>query len=351
MERRTFIKLVSHGSLTCAAASQFPAFATTSAKQANQWQSLADLPVAMQEIYPAVFADRICVAGGLEIAPDGKGEMGHLTISNKLYTLKSADSTWQQATSLPFKRHHLGLVASKRGLYALGGFFADLNDPWQARGECALLNKLDGQWQTIKALPQTQAESGYANINENIHVFGGRSNATGQLDDTNKHWVFDGTDWQSAAPLAVARNSLAACSHNALIYAVGGRIQSKNFLNQTLFQCYDSQLDRWFDLPPLPMASAGLACVSINNSIYAFGGEEYIFAKVDGKDKVIDSKAFKQVWHYDLAKEQWQTLSVSLPSTRHGLGAVVFDNRIVSLAGAVQAGATGTSSRVDALAV
>lgn len=350
MHRRDFLLALSGGAIGMALSGcQRMKVNTVTAKNSQlRWQLASGLPVAMQEIYPALFQNHICIAGALQVDLSDKAVMGQLSPSAQTHLYNPIDDIWGDGPTLPVQRHHLGLVNCNQKLYGIGGFSGDKDDAWKIKADVFVLSDLNGQWQTSTPLPQAQAESAYASINNRIHVIGGRkrNNTTGKLENTDQHWVLDGKQWVSAAPFTLPLNSSAACTLNEDIYVVGGRLETGKNKNQTLLQRYDSKTDQWQRLASLPQASAGLACCSANGKIYAFGGEDYYYTS----DNQLQARTFDSIWIYDPVVDQWQTSTVKMLSTRHGLGAItVGDNSIYLLGGAVQHWDNGTTDSVEVL--
>ncbi|BBN81768.1 hypothetical protein PA25_17530 [Pseudoalteromonas sp. A25] len=305
------------------------------------------MPYAMQEIYPTAFGNKICIAGALQASDNPNAPFGHLAPTTDVHIYDASTDIWHQGAPLPQARHHLGLVTCNNKLYGIGGFAADQQNPWQVRANVFVSNEQLTQWHEISALPIPQAESIYASLNNNIHVIGGRTtDAHSKLIDTGAHWIYNNGHWCQGAPLDIARNSAASATYNDLVYIIGGRQFSQSNKNMATVQCFDPKEDRWRALAPMPIASAGLACAQLNDKIYAFGGEQYIYQHSVQGIKLVASNSFDTVWSYDLNNDTWKTETFQLPSTRHGLGAVVLNKQIYVMGGAVHAGGKGTSNSV-----
>ncbi len=83
-----------------------------------QWNAGPDLPMRVQEIYPAVLDEVIYVAGGL--SPDaGRGRIG---VSDRVFSLAPDATSWRERPRLPVPLHHPNLVGLEGLVYAVGGF-------------------------------------------------------------------------------------------------------------------------------------------------------------------------------------------------------------------------------------
>ncbi|WP_343847554.1 hypothetical protein [Bowmanella denitrificans] len=304
----------------------------------KNWQNLAPIPVPLQEIYPCIFKNRIVIAGALELAQEGAGLMGNMSPSRSVHLYDFQQDIWHKGPELPEPRHHLGLAANHQSLFAIGGFSSDKQDPWKIESQVWQLSSLSDSWQSVTALPGPQAEAGYSFLGKDLHVVGGRTLINGHSTDTAAHYFYDDTSWQSAAPLPLARNSFSCLVHNDGLLVVGGRIYKKRHENQARVDFYEKKTDRWFELAPMPKASAGTAAAIWQGELFVFGGEAYHFTQQGDKWALTSSEAFDQIWHYQFSSDKWQTLPITMSSTRHGLGAVATSQGIYLLGGAKQAG-------------
>ncbi|MBQ4811402.1 hypothetical protein J8M20_08640 [Pseudoalteromonas luteoviolacea] len=313
------------------------------------WQRSAMLPTPLQEVYPAVFNNKIVVAGAFEQTQKELAVLAHLKASDKTYIFDHNTQAWKTGPTLPEPRHHLGLITNHNKLYAIGGFNATQSDAWQIQSSVFVLEDESGIWTSGPKLPIPMGESVYAVINGQIHVAGGRTEVAGKLTDTSAHWVLKSGQWHQAAPLPIASNSAASVVVDNQWYVMGGRINTLDFKNLDTLWRYNTQLNQWDQLASMPQASAGLASAAINGQIYAFGGEEYEFVTVNDGKREMKTRTFDQIWRYDIASNAWSTESLPMTSTRHGLGAVSLNQQIYLLGGAVEAGATGTTATVERL--
>ncbi|NOU49409.1 hypothetical protein HG263_02465 [Pseudoalteromonas sp. JBTF-M23] len=345
MERRVFISKLAQ--LTLLASS--PSLLATPVFKKAVWVDKPHLPNYLQECYPCLFNEHLVIAGALEQSTPESATMGAMDASNSCYLFDLCKQAWRLGPQLPVKRHHLGLLTTSQGILAIGGFSANKSDPWQVKKDTFLLSDLDDHWQASVPLPNPQAEAGYATINNDAHVISGRGIIYGRLADVNDHVFFDGKQWQRAAPLPLARNSGACVAMDKGCLLIGGRIQDKRHQNQSQVDFYDKNADKWFELAPTPFASSGIAAAKHNNKVYVFGGEQYNYSINRAGITMMHSKTFKHIWQYDFASDKWQTLPISMTSTRHGLGAISTEDGIYLVGGAQRAGGELTTNTVELL--
>ncbi|NEP61981.1 MAG: galactose oxidase [Symploca sp. SIO2G7] len=221
-----------------------------------------------------------------------------------------------------------------------GGFIAANGGRWSASRD--VLKLVGDEWQTIGTLPNAQTETVAAVFNDQIHFAGGRapsgqSNANwGDQADVATHQIYDpkSGETSNAVPLPMARNSAASFVIGNQWHVVGGR--TVNGGNSDRHDIYDFSDQRWRQGAPMPQAQGGLAAATVGANAYVFGGE---FFSSDG------GGVYSEVWHYESTTERWQQAG-TMPVPRHGLGAVAVDQEIYVLAGATEAGGSGTSNRV-----
>ena len=192
-----------------------------------QWQTLAPMPVAVQEIYPAVHQGKIYVAGGL--SDKISAEQQQMTAGVQIYD--PATDQWQAGPVLPQPRHHAYLVSVAGKLFVFGGFVQANGGRWSASADILQLDEANGVWRKVAQLPKPLTETVAVVLNGNVHFVSGRSpsgpeNAQWRDQaDVNWHWVFDPQSQQvtAAPPLAQAFNSASGVALNGQFYLVGGR--------------------------------------------------------------------------------------------------------------------------------
>lgn len=313
----------------------------TDTTQQIQWLDAPELPIALQEIYPAVFEERIVVGGGF--TPSKTPSFFGLGPSDKVFILNPARARWQNAPDLPEPRHHLGMVSNHHYLYAIGGFTGNKENAWQVQRSVFRLDGNLQRWRKSASLPIPLAESIYANVSQNIHVIGGKtlSPDTGKHIDSTSHYVLvSNAYWRKAKPPTIARNSAASAVIGDRIYVIGGRTSGQYAKALSNVEVYDASTDSWSEVAPLPIAAAGLSASVVDDKIIVTGGE--VFAN-NGDWRA--GKALDSVWQYDPALDRWTALA-SLPNTLHGHGSVTLKGNLYILGGATNVGPQETTNKV-----
>jgi len=313
-----------------------------------RWASAPDLPIRVQEIYPALAGDRIYLAGGLFV-DDATGGIG---VSDRLYSYADGDAAWTEHARLPAATHHPNGVGADGRLYTIGGFNPVEGGAWGMTDAVRIYDPASDVWSEGPALPFAYAETVTAQIGDRIHVATGRrpwgeANARWQdHGDVADHLVLDiaaGT-WERAAPAPSARNSAAGALLNGRWHVIAGRTVADG--NTPVHEVYDAGADRWEAAAPLPepsegpRGSGGLAAATLDGLIHVFGGEWFS----DG------GGVYTQVWAYDAQADAWSEAG-RMPTPRHGLGAVAapFNGApaIYTIGGAAQAGGNDTRAAVE----
>ena len=344
MKRRSILK----GAGALAATSAFgPAFAKADPSQ-GQWSAKADMPFAVQEIYPTRHD-----VGGKTMIVNAGGLAGTITSPFKkgVTVYDPVGDRWSRGTNLPEARHHLALSSVGGVLHAVGGFRREGVSFWAMRTEhWRIENPLVDTWSDAAPLPAPQAEAVTVHHNGLIHMIGGRTPASDanknyrNHTDTGVHRVYDpqADKWSVRAPLPTPRNSAAGAVLNGEIFVVSGRTIAMS--NTPVCEVYNPKTDSWRTIAPLPeplrqsapRGQGGLAAAAFKGKVYAFGGEW--FGDVAG--------VYGDTWEYDPQKDAWRAVA-AIARPRHGLGAVALENGIYVIGGATGASAEGTSPFLD----
>ncbi len=305
----------------------------------DSWEVRADIPYRVQEVYPALHQGRIYLAGGLspDVDPADQG------ISDRVYIYNPDSDQWSQGPSLPEPRHHPYLVSTGSELFSIGGFIAANGGRWSASKDVLRLDETTGSWVKVADLLIPQSETVAAYIGGKIYIASGRApigtlnadwNHQGDLDSLQ---VFDPTTLNVSFGQAasIRRNSAAGAVIDGKLYIVGGRVVNGG--NLTANEVFDPATGQWRTLAPMPNAQGGIAAAALDGRLYVFGGE--FFNNTGGG-------VYRESWEYDPATDAWSPIA-EMPVPRHGLGAVTVGNEVFVIAGASQAGGSGTTNRLS----
>ena len=336
MRRRTFLTLATSvmGStalnhrLQAEAIPERPQSSRPRPEPANVWRTAAPVPITTQEIYPAVHQGKLIVAGG--IAP----RLGVPYFTRAVFAYDADSDTWSRLPDLPEALHHVALVSTGEELWAMGGFHGAVTHIWKMRDNVYRLR--NDRWETLPPLPGPQAEGVATFHSGTIHIVTGqqpRGTANRKRSDHQEmrlHWYWDGTGWDSLAPLPTPRNSATGGWIDNQLVVAGGRTSAGNLSTNEI---YDAKEDRWRRASPMPLPQAGTASVVHNGSLLVFGGE--IFSP--------EPAVFPNVWRYQLETDRWEAMPDML-TPRHGLGAGLIGNQAFVVGGARRPSGEDTSN-------
>lgn len=303
-----------------------------------QWQRLADMPLAVQEIYPAAHNGHIYVAGGLSDSITTAEQQ--MTAAVQIY--HPATDSWRLGPTLPEPRHHAYLVSLQQKLFLFGGFIAANSGRWSASADVLLLDEKLGQWRKVATMPAPLTETVAVVLAGQVHFASGRSpsglaNAQWQdQQDVSWHWVFSPDSYQftQAAELPLALNSASGVAHDGQLYLLGGRqVGAGNLADMRRF---NNTTKQWQTLNAMPQAQGGLAAAVLDNRILVFGGEYFS----DG------GGVYAEVWQYLPLADSWQQQG-KMNHPRHGLGAVALGDAVYVIGGATKAGLNHTSAILE----
>lgn len=311
-----------------------------------RWETLAPMPIGVQEIYPAVHVGRLVVAGGL--SSELPAAQGHL--SDALQVYDPASGRWSLGPRLPEGRHHAQLLSLGQSLYLIGGFVRCTGGDWCASREVLRLDDGNTRWQRLGALPQALTESTAFVQQGQIHLVSGRSprgeaNAQwGDHGDVAWHWVYDAKAdrWRALADGPEIKSSAAALAAGDQAWLIGGR--QYNGANLRSVHRLDAASGRWQAEAPLAFAQAA-------HGVGLLGGaDQPLICSVGGETAENGGGMLGQVQCRALGEGRWQVMG-EMPEPRHGLGVLSLNGQLYAIGGARQPGLTQTSPRLDRLSL
>jgi N-acetylneuraminic acid mutarotase len=271
----------------------------------GEWQTLASMPSARQELSTAVLNGKIYVIAGFD-------SNGASTDTVDVYN--PATNSWASAHPIPIQNNHNNAAVAAGKLYAFGGVSnaAFLYDP--------VLNA----WSPVASMNfQHGGTAAVGVINDKIYVAGG---AGGGMQQTEVE-VYDpvANTWTNLAPMSVPRNHTGGGVINGKLYVVGGRDSTDA---ATALEVYDPESNAWTTLASMPTARSGIGVGVANGELYVFGGEiPSLHAEVEV---------------YNPGSNSWRGLA-GMPTPRHGIWASVIGNKIYLPGGGSQQGFGATN--------
>jgi N-acetylneuraminic acid mutarotase len=266
----------------------------------GEWQTLAPMPSARQELATAVLNGKIYVIAGF----DSGGAS-----TNTVEVYNPATNGWASAPPIPIANNHNNAAVAAGKLYTFGGVSnaAFVYDP--------ALNT----WSPVASMNfQHGGTAAVGVINDRIYVAGG----TGGGMQQRELEVYDPVTntWTDLTPMSVPRNHTGGGVINGKLYVVGGR-DSANA--PTALEVYDPQSNTWTSLAAMPTARSGIGVGVVNGELYVFGGEL--------------PALHPEVEVYNPSSNTWRRLA-DMPTPRHGIWTSVIGNRIYLPGGGSQQG-------------
>ncbi len=267
------------------------------------WTKLANLPAGVAKFGVAALGGKIYVVGGYDTRS-----------TVMIYDI--AGDAWSIGPALPRGTDNAAVLAAGDKLYAMGG---------EARTAFQVFDPTSGQWSAGPTLPRIAFASAAAALDGRLHLVGGWNYSNSASASVASHSVFDIAKqrWDSAAPLAVARNAAGAAAIDGRLYVVGGRspgIRASDQQSLAGLEIYTAATDQWLTAAAMPTARGSLAVVVLAGRAYALGGES---------TQGVVSNAVER---FDPATQSWSVLP-AMPYRSHGLGAVVVGDAIYVMGG------------------
>lgn len=271
------------------------------------WYVHAQMPVALGEVAAAE------VNGMLYVFGQGDPRTLRYDVLNDVWS-----STLAQRPH--WGDHHACEVWNGR-VYLIGGF--------GSAGLVQIYDPATNSWSLGAPMPWAGGSAASALINGRIYVAGGIVGAS----TVSNLAVYDPAlnTWTSLGAMPLGVNHAAAATDGARLFVFGGRqgpnVPAPGFSN---VQVYDPVTGTWqtsqngqVAAMPLPRGGTGRA-VWYRGELYVFGGEDA-------------SVAFGEVQAYNPLTDTWR-LEQGMPTARHGIFPLVFQDRVFVLGGGTAAG-------------
>ena len=283
--------------------------------QELKWTQEDSMPIARSEIACAVLNGKLYVIGGFD-------KSGQSTSTVNVYD--PVEDRWKTAAPLPQPIDHTAAASYGGKLYVVGGGFT---------AEDGLSNKLfvyspnTNEWSEGASLPAARGALTANFINETLYAVGG-VDVSGASNDNLAYDPKTNT-WTERAPMPTAREHLASAVVDGKLFAIGGRqIDSGSpKVNLNNNEMYNPLNDSWTVMEQMPSKRSGIAAAAspVDGGIYVFGGENPF--KDEGPVKTFDI-----VEKYNPKTDTW-SIEQPMPTARHGLAAISYENKIYVIAG------------------
>jgi len=304
------------------AADAFMALPATPGRALGFWEGGPAMPEALGEVAGGVI-DGVLYLMGEGVADDTE------TLAYDLIGRFWSDTPAER----PFAGHHQGAEVLGGKLYLVGG----LDD---GPGKLQIFDPHagpTGTWTLGRDMPWAGGSSATAVIGGKIYACGG---IVGSGTVANLASYDPATDfWRPLPPMPTGVNHAASATDGQKLYVFGGR-GGGNWPQPgwDVVQVFDPLTATWdsSDLPgstlaPMPSGRGGTGkAVYYQGEFYVFGGETS-----DAGDPEADpGRVFAQVFAYDPVANTWRQ-DKRMPTARHGIFPLLFQNRIHVIGGGV----------------
>jgi non-specific serine/threonine protein kinase len=227
---------------------------------------------------------------------------------------------WERITTLPLGVDHAMVAETvSRSLFVMGGNVNNRPTDRAFRYDFIL-----DRWTELPRMPGPRSQGAAVARGGDVYVVGGWDG--GRLVAPT-YILHEGGTWTMGAPIPTPRDHLAAAELDAKVCAVGGRRLSLD-QNLATLECYSTPDDRWEKLPDAPTARGGVGAAVVGRRLFFIGGER-------------PSGTFKEVEIYDAATRTWSR-GPDLPTPRHGIGVAAVGSTVYVLSGGPTPGGSQT---------
>ena len=230
------------------------------------WDAAASSPIPRVEGSAAVVNGKFYMFGGFINSA--------LQATNRVDVYNPANNTWTRLADMPVAVTHLTPAVDFDTVWFVGGFVGA--NPGPATTNVWKYNVVSNLWSAGPPLPEARGSGGLVRLGRTLHYFGGYK-PDRQTDSTN-HWVLaidGGTNWTKAAALPEGRGHLSAVVLRGKIYALGGAhghdVSSSDIARVDIYDSVSNTWTRTNDLP-FPRSQCELASFVLNNKIILIGG-------------------------------------------------------------------------------
>ncbi|MBG30478.1 MAG: hypothetical protein CMI31_10830 [Opitutae bacterium] len=154
------------------------------------------------------------------------------------------------------------------------------------------------------------AYDGVESLDGKIYFVGGHNGSTKNIAE---RYDPASNQWETLAPMSLARKGVAAAVLNGKLYAIGGE-------GHTSVEIFDPQTGQWSAGPSLPSEVNHGTAITVGGKILLVGGR-------NSADQNIN-----QVLELDPATNQWSQ-KAAMPTVRHGTKLVSFNDKVWAIGG------------------
>ncbi|NNF02077.1 MAG: hypothetical protein HKN22_05290, partial [Bacteroidia bacterium] len=192
---------------------------------------------------------------------------------------------------------------------------------------------LDSTWSTFSAPPLEIHHFQAINYHNLVLIIGALTGGFPNETPVDRVWIYNPVNdtWIQGRdiPIARQRGSAGAVLHKGKVYVVGGITGGHLSGWQKQFDVYDPATGSWTVLQDAPQERDHFQVMISQDRLYAAGG------RMSGAGISIIDSTIAQVDYYDLATQQWTTLSSlsNIPTERAGCAAALVNGNVMICGG------------------
>lgn len=287
--------------------------AASSAMDSLEWKAFPDVPDAegFAGMYAGVSNGVLLAAGGANFPDKKPWEGGQKIWYDTVWILNKPDGAWRKVGALPSPRGYGVSINTDEGLLCIGGAEAEAHV-----NECLLLTWKDGTLQTSKlpALPKKCANFCGARVGDVVYVAGGIETPLSTVA-LKTFWSLNlrepDAGWKELAPWPGAERMLAtAAVHEGAFYLMSGTAlhagedgkPARTYLKDAWKYAPERGWEKLADLPRATVAAPSSAPV-VNGRIWVLGGDDGELVNFEPKTK---HPGFPMTaLQFDIAANKW----------------------------------------------
>lgn len=187
--------------------------------RANQWESAADLPVALSSYGMTAFEGRLYLFGGWDGA----------AYRSEAYRYDPDEDQWSSISALPEARGGMSVVADESKILLIGGTngTSDFADVWAYYPQRDLQG--ENAWEKLASLPETRTEMNAVKLAGILYLIGGEQTkpSTGEGMEPLQYRLME-NQWSSfEAPIQPIGSGAALLAYGDLLHSFGGKFEAE----------------------------------------------------------------------------------------------------------------------------
>jgi N-acetylneuraminic acid mutarotase len=189
----------------------------------------------------------------------------------------------------------------------------------------------EDQWDPVAAMPTARESVAACSIDGQIYAVGGFVGGSDPGLNTNERYDPASDSWTAMAPMPTGRRMPVAVAVNGICYVIGGR-PSDGPMAMDVVEEFDPSTNSWRTRTPMPTARFGHTAAVVDGIIYVVGG-------------AANRAVLNTLEAYDPATDQWQSLT-PVPLPRALMAAAAHGGRVYVMGG-TQSGGNDRFGRLD----